>query len=102
MTEHEKYVQGATKPGGFAEQGCFKDGTKAGSAGKQAGPVGTQFLSTSPPWKCSVCNVTCTSEDNLAAHASGAKHRRKVHGGCCVAMLRACCAAASPWQPAHA
>lgn len=41
-------------------------------------PEGTQFLSKRAPWKCSVCNVTCTSEETLLGHAAGAKHKRRV------------------------
>ena len=39
---------------------------------------GLEFLATRPPWKCSVCNVTCTSQDALMGHAAGAKHKRRV------------------------
>jgi hypothetical protein len=35
-------------------------------------------LSQRPPWRCSVCNVTCTSRETLTGHASGVKHKRKV------------------------
>lgn len=51
---------------------------------------GTEFLTTRAPWKCTVCNVTCTSQDTLLGHAAGAKHKRRVSGhlptppgGCC-------------------
>ena len=36
------------------------------------------FLSQRPPWKCSICSVTCTSQSTLEAHAAGTKHRRRV------------------------
>lgn len=31
-----------------------------------------------PPWTCSVCRVTCTSQETLLGHAAGAKHKRRV------------------------
>jgi cell growth-regulating nucleolar protein len=40
--------------------------------------IGLQFLSERPPWKCSCCNVNCTSRDTLLGHASGVKHKRRV------------------------
>lgn len=77
MTEHEKYAQGATKPGGFAAQGFFGDGTPS-AGGESAGAAeGLEFLSTRAPWKCSICNVNCTSQETLMGHASGAKHKRR-------------------------
>lgn len=39
---------------------------------------GLEFLTTRPPWKCTICNVTCTSQDTLMGHAAGAKHKRRV------------------------
>lgn len=77
MTEHEKYAQGATKPGGFAAQGFFGDGTPS-AGGEAAGAAeGLEFLSTRAPWKCSICNVNCTSKETLMGHAQGAKHKRR-------------------------
>ncbi len=83
VSEHEKYALGATKPGGYAEKGFFGQEGGAGKnsaaqAAASAEPVGLNFLSERPPWRCSVCNVTCTSQDTLAGHATGAKHRRRV------------------------
>lgn len=48
-------------------------------------PEGLEFLSSRPPWKCSICNVACTSQDALMGHAAGAKHKRRVRavGGAC-------------------
>jgi hypothetical protein len=83
VTEHEKYAQGVTKAGGYAAQGFFNDKAPAAGAAGGAGagePKGTQFLSSRPPWKCSICNVTCTSQDTLLGHAAGAKHKRRVRG----------------------
>lgn len=81
VTEHEKYAKGATKPGGFAEKGFYaKSDTQSGEdVGMQAADevTGAQFLSTFAPWKCSVCNVTCTSRETLLGHAQGAKHKRR-------------------------
>ena len=85
MTEADKYAKGATKPGGYAAQGYYKDGTGATiavvaqPAGSACDPADTAFLSTRPPWTCSVCKVTCTSQDTLLGHAAGVKHRRRVH-----------------------
>lgn len=84
VTEADKYAKGATKPGGYAAQGYFKDGTGATTAvvaqpaASASDPADTAFLSTRPPWKCSVCKVTCTSQETLLGHAAGVKHRRRV------------------------
>ena len=82
VTEHEKYAEGATKPGGFASKGFYGDGGETSSQGNgENGTVmGEEFLSQRAPWKCSVCNVTCTSQDTLMAHAAGSKHVRKSKG----------------------
>ena len=77
VTEHEKYAQGATKPGGFAAQGFFNEGGAPSGTESAGGAEGLQFLSTRPPWNCSICNVSCTSQDTLMGHASGAKHKRR-------------------------
>ncbi|EFN56561.1 hypothetical protein CHLNCDRAFT_51536 [Chlorella variabilis] len=75
VTEHEKYALGATKPGGYAAEGFAANGAAKPSQDGQA--EGLEFLSSRPPWKCSICNVTCTSQDALMGHASGAKHKRR-------------------------
>jgi len=90
VTEHDKYAKGATKPGGFASGGFYGDGEGGqGAAGPAAPaaaaagaasapqPVGLEFLASRPPWACSACGVTCTSQDTLLGHAAGAKHRRR-------------------------
>lgn len=85
VTEHDKYAKGATKPGGFAEKGFYDDGSAGktnGHASSDGGGgstiVGEEFLSRRAPWVCSVCHVTCTSQQTLASHASGTKHVRRV------------------------
>ena len=76
VTEHQKYALGATKPGGFAAGG-FENVSQPTS--KEASePSGLEFLSIRPPWKCSACNIGCTSQETLMAHASGIKHKRRV------------------------
>jgi cell growth-regulating nucleolar protein len=77
VTEVEKYALGATKPGGYAEKGFFSDQQQAGG-GPAGEAAGLEFLSNRPPWKCSVCNVSCTSKETLMGHAHGTKHRRRV------------------------
>ena len=77
MTEHDKYAKGATKPGGYAASGYFGNGETA-KAPDASAPAGLVFLSMRAPWKCSICNVTCTSQETLLGHASGAKHKRRV------------------------
>jgi len=79
VTEHEKYAQGATKPGGFASGGFYGDGTteQQNGVGSSGGVEGLEFLSTRAPWKCSICNVNCTSSETLMGHAAGAKHKRR-------------------------
>eukprot|EP00890_Picochlorum_soloecismus_P006386 jgi/Picsp_1/6749/NSC_04090-R1_protein len=71
VTEHDKYAKGATKPGGFAEKGFYEggDGQEGGKKGS-ASISGEEFLSTRPPWSCSVCNVICTSRETLENHAT--------------------------------
>ncbi|GAX79446.1 hypothetical protein CEUSTIGMA_g6887.t1 [Chlamydomonas eustigma] len=78
VTEHQKYALCATKPGGFASQG-FKGQAVAAAdtAPSSQEPTGLEFLSSRPPWKCSVCNVSCTSQETLMAHAAGVKHKRR-------------------------
>ena len=77
VTEHDKYAKGATKPGGYAASGFYgsEGPVKASDASAAAG---LEFLSTRPPWKCTICNVSCTSQETLLGHASGAKHKRRV------------------------
>lgn len=87
MTEHDKYAKGATKPGGFAAQG-FYGSSESAKAEAPAGPSSLEFLATRPPWKCSVCNVTCTSNETLMGHAAGAKHKRRV--SLCLLFLDDC------------
>ncbi|WIA20011.1 hypothetical protein OEZ85_005882 [Tetradesmus obliquus] len=82
VSEHEKYALGATKPGGYAAQG-YNDGAQAAAApaaaaaGGEQEVIGLQFLAERPPWRCSCCNVSCTSRDTLLGHASGVKHKRR-------------------------
>eukprot|EP00210_Caulerpa_lentillifera_P004020 g3835.t1 len=48
VTEKQKYIDGATKPGGFASNGF-----NPSSAPDQTiqDPVGTEHLTTHPPWR---------------------------------------------------
>lgn len=76
VTEHEKYAEGATKPGGYAAAGFTSAG--GGSGGNTSdSAVGLEHTSSRPPWKCFLCNVNCTSKENLLAHAASKKHRNK-------------------------
>ncbi|EFJ49197.1 hypothetical protein VOLCADRAFT_117335, partial [Volvox carteri f. nagariensis] len=77
VTEHEKYALAATKPGGFAAGGLPANREGGSAAGTPAEPTGLEFLSTRPPWKCSVCNVNCTSRETLMSHGAGVKHKRR-------------------------
>ena len=79
VTEHEKYALAATKPGG---EGILAAARARGAEGKGGGGGGgggarDEFLATRPPWKCSCCGVTCTSEETLIGHANGKKHKSK-------------------------
>jgi hypothetical protein len=74
VTETQKYAEGATKPGGAAAAGFFDDGKGASGEGEV---VGRDHLSNTPPWNCSICKVSCTSEATLLAHARGTKHSRR-------------------------
>ena len=40
--------------------------------------VGREFLSTSRPWRCTLCNVRCYSQHALLGHAAGVKHASMV------------------------
>lgn len=82
VSEHDKYAKGATKPGGYAAQGFYGSGEKA-KAEAPGAPAGLEFLATHAPWKCSICNVTCTSSETLMGHAAGAKHKRRVSSDGC-------------------
>ena len=73
VTEAQKYAEGATKPGGFAAGGV--PGSSRG--GGAAAPVGLEFCRTQPPYRCDLCGVSCTSYENLLAHASSKKHRNR-------------------------
>ncbi|DBA94274.1 hypothetical protein WJX77_002446 [Trebouxia sp. C0004] len=82
VTEVDKYAKGATKPGGYAAQGYYKEGSGAIVVVAQpvpstSEPADTAYLATRPPWTCNVCKVTCTSQDTLLGHAGGVKHRRR-------------------------
>jgi cell growth-regulating nucleolar protein len=76
VTEHEKYALGATKPGGSAAHG-FQAPVKSNGNMPENEPSGLEFLSLRPPWKCSICNVSCTSKETLLSHAAGVKHKRR-------------------------
>lgn len=76
------YNETFTQPGGYAANGFpgARDGTAANGAGPTKGPgepAGLEFLTTRPPWRCTICNVNCTSQDTLQGHAQGAKHVRR-------------------------
>lgn len=73
VTEEQKYADGATKPGGFAANGFV--GEKAPESTSEV--VGSEYLSSGYPWRCSICKVDCTSEATLLSHATGQKHQRR-------------------------
>jgi cell growth-regulating nucleolar protein len=91
VTEHEKYALGATKPGGFAAGGFSaggggdNGGNNNNKDGAAAAPSGLEFLSERPPWRCSACNVSCTSRETLLSHAAGQKHRRRARAAAAAA-----------------
>ena len=78
VTEYQKYAECATKPGGAHAAG-YVAGQGKGGVGSQgdAAPVGLEHTSSRPPWRCFLCNVTCTSKENLIAHAASKKHRNR-------------------------
>lgn len=81
VTESQKYAEGATKPGGFASKGFFDTGAINGGSiptvTAASSPTEDKHLSTQAPWKCSICNVSCTSSETLLGHAGGKKHIRR-------------------------
>jgi len=76
LTEAQKYQLGATKPGGTHANGHAPQQQPAASKAPSE-PSGLEFLSVRPPWKCSVCNISCTSQATLQSHAAGVKHKRR-------------------------
>lgn len=72
MTEKQKYVDGVTKIGGYP----VSEDVGVQSQ-KDVEISGQEFLSMCPPWRCALCNVNCTSESTMLAHAAGQKHRRR-------------------------
>ena len=69
VTEHEKYAQGATKPGGYASGGFYSsDGGEKRSVdgGETSGGevVGQMYLSTRAPWRCEapICESWCDAK----------------------------------------
>ena len=45
---------------------------------QQPGTGEQSYLSAVPPWRCALCDVTCTSRKNLEEHAKGKKHCEKL------------------------
>lgn len=53
VTEHQKYAEGATKPGGMIGSGPTTNGGLLDRSNEVQGTtVGAEFLATSWPWKC--------------------------------------------------
>jgi cell growth-regulating nucleolar protein len=100
VTEHEKYALAATKPGGAGAQSAPGGGGGGTGGGGGGAASGLQFLATRAPWLCSCCGVTCTSQETLAGHASGKKHKSKARaaegGGAAAAGGGGAAAAAAP------
>lgn len=92
VTEEQKYAGGATKPGGFAANGFVGDDAPKSTSDV----VGSEFLSSGPRWRCSICKVDCTSEATLLSHATGQKHQRR-----CRAAAAATAAAQGAPAPAE-
>lgn len=79
FTEHEKYALAKNArnlaPSAKASAASVRsegDGTKS-----QRAIEGEEHLANKPPWKCFLCNVTCTSYETLRGHASGKRHVSK-------------------------
>lgn len=84
VTEHQKYAEGATKPGGFASRGGAEGGAGApasgGGGGADGEAVGLEYVTEKAPYRCKLCNVTCTGWDNVLSHAASKKHRNRYKG----------------------
>ena len=52
VTEHQKYAEGATKPGGIAANRSSNQATPIPQNESQNGVAGLEFLSTGRPWSC--------------------------------------------------
>lgn len=84
VTEHQKYAECATKPGGVAARGGVAGGASAGAGGAaggaDGGAVGLEYMTEKAPYRCKLCNVTCTGWDNVLSHAASKKHRNRYKG----------------------
>eukprot|EP00898_Chlorokybus_atmophyticus_P002010 jgi/Chlat1/280/Chrsp1S03058 len=76
---HTQCISEAEKYGPKSQQQNGANGSTKGSVNGAAlaGAPNRLGLSTRPPWHCSLCNVSATSEETLLAHASGKKHTNK-------------------------
>ena len=45
---------------------------------QQPGTGEQSYLSAVPPWRCALCDVTCSSRETLEGHAKGKKHCNKL------------------------
>ena len=93
VTEHQKYAEGATKPGGIASRGGGGGGAGApasgGGGGADGEAVGLEYVTEKAPYRCKLCNVTCTGWDNVLSHAASKKHRNRYKGATAAAAAAA-------------
>ncbi|MCL7044307.1 hypothetical protein MKW94_023537 [Papaver nudicaule] len=65
----------------YGPKGGVKPGSNTPANTKQKPDVDTNVgLSTRPPWYCSLCKTSATSQQTLLLHADGKKHRAKARG----------------------
>ena len=79
VTEHQKYAECATKPGGAAARGGVA-GAGGAAGGSTGDAVGLEYMTEKAPYRCELCNVTCTGWDNVLSHAASKKHRNRYKG----------------------
>eukprot|EP01025_Chloroclados_australasicus_P056865 TRINITY_DN7073_c0_g2_i1.p1 TRINITY_DN7073_c0_g2~~TRINITY_DN7073_c0_g2_i1.p1 ORF type:complete len:407 (-),score=55.27 TRINITY_DN7073_c0_g2_i1:161-1342(-) len=73
VSEKDKYIKGATKPGGYAQGGFFNKSDQ----GEAEEVVGEEFLTKGPEFKCTLCNIWCNTWEQLVNHTTGTKHQKK-------------------------
>eukprot|EP00899_Mesostigma_viride_P026840 jgi/Mesvir1/7340/Mv19149-RA.1 len=80
VQEHKTCISEFDKYGFKDESGAplgFSGSKKAATKGNAVSDE-RLGLSTQPPWKCSLCNVSATSLETLDGHAAGKKHQSKL------------------------
>ena len=76
FTEHEKYALAKASHNLQPNTASSPHSTRSAQP-SQRRIEGEKYLASKPPWKCFLCNITCTSLDTLRGHAAGKRHISK-------------------------